>query len=533
MAEPQDPTEDPYWGRPQLPGGGPAQTEPATEYSEDDTEHYVPPIARQDPRDLTTADALADVDEFEVPGAHTEEERRIATGRPTADVAGPPDVGRALGGVDVMGEFRQGQQRMRELGERARAETEPLYDEAIAAMRQPRPDPPQLLRQPIPPDRSFNMNDYVVQAMMAAVFGSLISRQHVTGALNSFAGYMEGARQGNLDQAKIKLDDWKAQSEAVVTENKTMMDQYNAILKNQNMDITQKMNAVRLTAEKWQDQMRIQAAENKNVTEMARSLEALRYHNALLESKNAQIQVQRDRLSAMQEGSGNSPMSEKAKNVIADMFMETGKLPPNIWRGKSGAADARAVMELVAEKADAQGVTGADLARIMQRFSAESAALSGAARTAGGQAAKVGAAVAETETTIPQARIAMKNLAKAIGLGDYPAVNAGKMFKAHQTGSEELRMAHTANEAVITAYGAVMGRGQPQLTNLARTRADALLQINEGPKVYEAGLRQLQIEMDAAKDAPEEAIRRLLERATTRKKPGETEKTKDPAGIME
>ncbi len=195
-------------------------------------------------------------------------------------------------------------------------------------------------------------------------------------------------------------------------------------------------------------------------------------------------------------------MSDEAMEPLVDSYMKgnTGVLT-GVGRGTQGAQNLEKFWTMTAQKLKDQGKGGADLAAARANFMAQSAA----ARTAAQREATVATAVNEAKGTFPQVLQASAKLPRS----EFVPFNAALNFARTMTGSEPQRAYGAALQAAVTAYSQAMSRTGANSV-YAQTHAAEVLSKADGPKAIAASIKQLQIEMDIAKAAPEETRQDIL-----------------------
>lgn len=203
-----------------------------------------------------------------------------------------------------------------------------------------------------------------------------------------------------------------------------------------------------------------------------------------------------DRRAAADRAAGGAEpsLNDATLDFLADQALRGDTtVYQNMGRGAQGAANLVALRTRVAQKAQAQGLSGADLASIGADYQGQKAGL----RTSGNISARVENAAAEAEQLAPLAIAAGRNVARSGIL----VFGKGQNIFDTQTNNPEFKRFAVANMGLVTAYAGAMARGGP--TRVADIEhAQHLLGTAESQQAYEAGVDQLQKEIVAAKAAP-------------------------------
>jgi hypothetical protein len=410
------------------------------------------------------------------------------------------------GEVDVAGMFQQSQRRMDETEQARRTQMDPLIADARVQNNKPLPPTPRTQSIGKPPQSTFgpDMMGFMQSAMILGAIGGALGRKHVTNSLQAFASSIEGFKEGNLQQAKLKMDEWKAETDAVIQNNKQMVDQYTAVLKSRQLDLDQKMNEITLIASQWHDRAAYDAAAAKNVIELGKYIEQQRWHTEQLELKRDQMWQQTEMFRQKLGGI----LTEEDIDRLAKQGMTDESAFKNLGGGMVGNTNKELVQKRITALAQEQGKTPEQIAQDRAAFVAKKAGQSQGQRTIGAREANTAVNVAESEQTFPMALQALD----AVKASDYLPYNRAVQTIQRGVGSPELARLVTATEAVLTAYAQTMARsGTSTVHN--RERAERQLNEAQSPAVYRAVIDQMQQEMAAVrKSFP--AARKMLEGGT-------------------
>jgi lipopolysaccharide export system protein LptC len=112
---------------------------------------------------------------------------------------------------------------------------------------------------------------------LAAGFGAIagaLSRYHTTTALNAFAAMNTGYAKGQLQVWDQKYQEWQANSERAREYNQRALREYRAVMDNAQLNLDAKSNLMKMTADKWQDQLMSNAAQLRDVERMTQLMTA-------------------------------------------------------------------------------------------------------------------------------------------------------------------------------------------------------------------------------------------------------------------
>lgn len=191
-------------------------------------------------------------------------------------------------------------------------------------------------------------------------------------------------------------------------------------------------------------------------------------------------------------------LSDKAVGEMVDRFLAgDASVTQNMGRGNQGAANLVKFQNVLAEKMDQQGISGADQAFAMAQFKALTATL----RTVGTAEGRILLGRTELQALIPVALQASKDLPRS----SYPTANA--VIQAAQTGTGDPRVRKLALslQALKSAYSQVLVRGGAT-TDSARAAADELFSTRDPESVIETAFQQVQVEADAVAATPKSVM---------------------------
>lgn len=178
---------------------------------------------------------------------------------------------------------------------------------------------------------------------MSATFGAIagaFSRYHTTTALNAFSGAMQGWYQGNIVKFNQEYQTWKANADAARINNDKAQREYEMVLANKRLNLDQQMAEVEMIGAKYQDQLAMSLAQQKNITQLAQLMD----HREATQAKMGEAQA-------------------KIEATIAKMQVEMAKLDPSRLNVNT-AGGAAAMLDQIT-KLYQSGPQGQQLAKLM------------------------------------------------------------------------------------------------------------------------------------------------------------------------
>ncbi len=206
---------------------------------------------------------------------------------------------------------------------------------------------------------------------------------------------------------------------------------------------------------------------------------------------------------------GNGLLDSDARQFIAESYLAGDKSAlSGLGYGNVGSQNRAAVMGDITRMAQERGITGSQLAAIKADYAASTAG----ARTSAVQSARIDSAVEEAQRTMPLALAA----SQAVQRGQWVPLNQLEQAAQKAGSNSALAKFSAANQSVITSYAAAMTRGANVIPVDARRHAEMLLSTAMSPEAYQAVISQLQLEMQAAKSAPEAVRQRIMDHISGR-----------------
>lgn len=225
------------------------------------------------------------------------------------------------------------------------------------------------------------------------------------------------------------------------------------------------------------------------------------YQKGELGNKEAELEYKKQLL-------GSAMMSDSAIDLTVDrIHAGDPRALQNLGRGATSGPNLTRIQNRLAERAAAEGWTGADLAAATANFTSQAAA----ARTAAVRSANVESSVEEAQRTFPLVREASVNLPRGT------VVPWNQLVQMAQKGTSDPRLATlvTAIQGARTAYSQAMSRTGVNSVH-AMQAADQLLSQATSQEALFATLTQMEKEMQAAQAAPDEVRKKILARISGR-----------------
>jgi hypothetical protein len=148
----------------------------------------------------------------------------------------------------------------------------------------------------IPPIGSKNVMDWISYAAKATVvtglIGSLIASKNASGAKLSLAAALEGWKAGDQEKKKSAMEKYKMHIDEILKQNAIEQQEYQNILYNDKLTVSEKVQQYNLAAKKWGNQLAMQA---KSIKDMYTAEEAMKKNDIRLkESEQKREQLKKD-----------------------------------------------------------------------------------------------------------------------------------------------------------------------------------------------------------------------------------------------
>jgi hypothetical protein len=349
-------------------------------------------------------------------------------------------------------------------------------------------------RKDIPEYQPEDMRTAASAWMMAAsLFGALaggLGRRHISDGLAAYTGMLEGFNKGSIAATEQNYKTWQANADRALEYNRRMTDEYKAIMQNAKLNLDQRAALIEMTANKWQDQLMIPMAQQKNITGMANLMfhqETAAEKLALEQQKQkekhdtdmtkAKIQMAQNGLKM--DDDGNVTIDETPGSPMYQRALAISKYEqPPVTGTRAGASLLMGLVQKLNPTYDASKWTGK----------------TAYARTAGGYAANVEMATNEVSYFIPQALTASGKVPR----GKWVPINEikNKWRQYHSDPNYADLMA--ANTSLLSAYArAINPRGVPRIAEKMAAKEE-LLNLATSQEVYKTVLRRMALEVRAS-----------------------------------
>jgi len=339
------------------------------------------------------------------------------------------------------------------------------------------------------PDLSQSAGNYMMLAATLGAITNAFGRAHTTAALDGLTGMLTGFNKGSITAIEQGYKTWQANADRAIEYNRRMTDEYKAIMQNAKLNLDQRAAMIEMVANKYQDQLMIPQAQQKNITGMANLMfhQETAAERILLEQNKfkdhhdetvAKLKVKLAETGLKMDEGGNisldetpgSPQYERAKAIA-----EYRQAPVTGTRG--GASMLMGLVQKINPDYNATKWTGANAY----------------ARTAGTYGARVESATNEVGYFIPQALNASNGLPRGKWLPINKIVND---YRAGKSDPSYYDFA-TANVSLINAYArAVNPTGVPRIQD--KDHIEKLLSTATSPQAYQAVLKRIAKEVHAS-----------------------------------
>lgn len=163
------------------------------------------------------------------------------------------------------------------------------YNKVADAPRHAIPDQKPVGAAPKQEDLQKDSQGWITAlAALSSVVGSR-GRARGTGALKAFAGGMKGLQQGNQQAFEDSLKTWKADSDAIIADNKMLLDKYKAVMDDRSLTEAEADQKMKMIAYEHNDDINMKAENYHQRVAMydikERAAEKLQEHNEKLQEK--------------------------------------------------------------------------------------------------------------------------------------------------------------------------------------------------------------------------------------------------------
>lgn len=356
-------------------------------------------------------------------------------------------------------------------------------------------------------------------AMVLAAAGSMLTRTHLTTAMNAMAGVMKAAKANDMEAAQQDFDRWKASSELAIKQQNFQMEAYKAALAKANTDSRTAIAEFTAYAHAFGDNTAVELGKQRNVQALERlMLDRERTTNQMQVNMpkiiqgaefvkaykspefQAKLNAETDPRKKMAMVTGlQGGITPEALEMLTDQAIASGTMPTGFARTPGAQA---AIVNSTGAKLKQLGLTGADLAARKATYQGLTASM----RTLGNTSARIGLGVSELKNLEPQVRKASDELKRS----GYPSLNAAIQAGQRESGNAELRNLAVRLQGLKSAFSQVLTRGGVP-TDSARATTDELFSTKDPNNVLEASLAAMNDEASAIEKAPGD-VRKSLEK---------------------
>lgn len=367
------------------------------------------------------------------------------------------------------------------------------------------PDPN--LGPPIDPN---TYKDFMYGMLTLAAIGAVGGRKHYEGAIEALAGSLQGFREGNMELAKEKKEQYEREFKLAEQKQKEMDKTYDDILSNKKLSLNMKAEKIKVAAASYEDWATHAAAVqhrfdmlNRGIDSREKRADMMTEHAERLRESNFWKGLAHSDKAAQGE---TGKLDDDTLHFMAKQYWAGDKsVMQNLGRGAQGAGNVVKLRQFIAEEGKARGKSPADLAAAVAEFEG----LKAAERTAGVRGANVDMAVTEADN---MATLVMKT-SRAFPRGEFADVNRALKNFNDRTGSTESRNFGAAVNSFINAYArAVNPSGSPTVAD--KEHAREVLSTADSQEQVESLMSTLKLEMEAAQKSPRQVKDRLREGAT-------------------
>jgi hypothetical protein len=411
--------------------------------------------------------------------------------------------------------------------------------------------PPKLDTPPKPDVKQTNpVEIWGSAAMFMATVGSLMTRQHLTTALNSAAGVMQSFKKQDQDAMNQAFEEWKVSSDNAIKMANFEMEAYKSALAKSSKDESAAMAEFTAYAHAFGNHTTAQLGEQRLVLEAKKYVLDAEKATGEMEKTNLEIAEKQDSMniamdlnkaSVMSQAAAKSgdpnqikaaqdfqaEVTERAQNHMT-AFKGTGggagglytdedigrmvdqrlQGDKSVGQGNSfgyrsvGDANRKKYNEALTKRMKEEGVTGADMAR----RDAEYGGLKTEEQTLGRRSAGIEIAADEAGKMADQARAA----SAAVPRAGWKVVNDFILAGKTETSDPKLRQLLIASDALVNARArAISPSGQLHLADQIEGRKLLAGAFSAGD--YNASVDQFLKEIEAMKAAPADVRRHIAE----------------------
>lgn len=369
------------------------------------------------------------------------------------------------------------------------------------------------------------MQNFGSLASVIALAGGLFSRRPLTAALGAAGSAMEAMNTNNHEQFERSYKQWHDQTSLVSQALSFQNQEINQIIADEKLTEGERQEKLMDAFRLYGMQHQIDQAALGNWVQVYQLTNAAQKAQVDLDKTLAQASFYRARTAQM-SGAGGGQLDQATLSQMADQYIAGDKsVLQGLGYGNAGAANRAALRTAVSQKemsratqdfekkngrpptdAEKEGLS-ADIGRKLAIGIAEYGGLQQAERSGFNRIAGITLAAAEAQKFTPLA----KQASESVDRTRYPNFNKIELAVMEGTGSTAVINFYEANVALIDAYAQVIGRGNSQLTDAARSQATNLLNTNWSKGQYNTAVDAINREIAAALQAPKEMLGTLRE----------------------
>jgi hypothetical protein len=364
------------------------------------------------------------------------------------------------------------------------------------------------------------MQNFGSLASIIAMAGGLFSRRPLTAAHGAAGSAMEAMNTNNHEQFERAYTQWHDQTALVSQALSFQNQEINQIVENEKLTESERQEKLDNVFRLYGMQNQLDQAALGNWVQVYQMTNALQKAQVDLDKTRAQTEFYKSRTAQM-GGMGGGQLDQGTVSQMADQYIAGDKsVLQGLGYGNTGATNRAAVRTAISQKemtratAEFQEQHGrpptdaekeeisADIGRRLAVGIAEYGGLQQAERTGFGRVAQLTIGAQEAKQFTPLALAASAKVDRT----QFPSLNKAQLAVMEGTGNEDVINFVEANVALIDAYAQVIGRGNAQLTDAARSQATNLLNTNWSKGQYETAVAAINREINAALRAPQEML---------------------------
>jgi len=401
------------------------------------------------------------------------------------------------------------------------------------------PEPKPFVEKPLPQTQYTDpIQAWGSSAMLLAGIGSLMTRGHMTTAMNAAANVMKAYRQNDVEAAQQAFNEWKASNDEALKVHNAEVELYKAANEKAKTDASEARADFSVAAKLTGNQIAAWHAQNSDLHDREMYTVALD-RLAVAQTKAA---AQTDELNTYHQYMASDEAKQKMKGmslleqakfrhsmmvkIAPDLTSAMGLFSDDaihyraqlalagdfegafagVGRDKSGSMTRSFIIDDWADLMKQKGWTGADQAAAHASFQGIKAGY----RTVYVTEARIGLGIAEMKRIEPQLLAASEELSRT----NYPSFNAVLQAAEKETGNVALRSFANRVMAAKAAFSQALSRGGMP-TDSVRSSADEMMATNDPHGVTQASLIAMNDEAEAIRKAPADVRKELQETLPT------------------